>query len=168
LAAGWGRALDEARRGEAKGKRRPEEERRLASRELGRGVHELLEVLLAQRIGELLNLTRGRIDVIGDWHFVLLAQLTTGIVESRGDGIERAGKTLLLQAELRGRLLASRIDELHGLILRLANHLRSLATQIGATAAGPFGSALGAIPRASRRARPGCSRPRLLAACRFP
>ena len=133
-AAGWRRALDEARRGEAKGKGRSQEERRLATRELRRGGHQLLEVLFAQHIRELLDLTRGRVDVFGYRRLVLLAHLATRVVEGRRHGIEGAGHTLLLRADLRRRLLASRIDELHGLILRLANDLGSLTAQTGATA----------------------------------
>ncbi len=137
-AAGWRRALEEARRGEAEGKGRPQEERRLAPRELGRGGHQLLEILLAQRIGEMLDLIRGRIDVVGDWPFVLLAHLATGVVQGRRHGVEGAGQTLLLRGKLRGdlggRLLARRIDEFTRLVLRLANDLRSLTTHVAAAA----------------------------------
>lgn len=134
-AAGWRRALDEAGRGKAKGKGRPKEERRLAPRELRRGVHQLLEVLFAQRIGEMLDLICGRVDVFGDCRLILLAHLATRVVERRRHRIERAGHSLLLHADLRRCLLASRIDELHGLILCLANELCSLGTHTGATAA---------------------------------
>jgi len=132
-AAGRRRAFDEARRGEAKSKGRPKEERRLAPRELRRHGHQLLEILLAQGIGEVLDLSCGRIDVVGDRAFVLLPHLATGVMESGRHRVEGASQTLLLHADLRGRLLASRIDELHGLILRLANDLCSLAAQTGAT-----------------------------------
>jgi hypothetical protein len=103
-AAGWRRALDEARRGEAKGKGRPEEERRLAPRELRRGGHQLLEILLAQHIGEVLDLARGRINVFGDRRLVLLPHLATGVVQRRRHRVEGAGHTLLLGADLRGDL----------------------------------------------------------------
>jgi len=131
-AAGWRRALDEARGSEAKGKGRSQEERRLAARELRRGGHQLLEVLLAQRIREMFDLTCGRIDVVGNWHFVLTAQLATGVMERRRHSVEGAGQTLLLHADLRRCLLAGHIDELHGLILRLAYDLGSLTAQTGA------------------------------------
>ena len=85
-------------------------------------------------VGEMLDLTCSRIDVVGDWPFILIAHLATGVVERGRYRIEGAGQTLLLHADLRRRLLASRIDELHGLILRLANDLRSLTAQTGATA----------------------------------
>jgi hypothetical protein len=133
-AAGRRRALDEAGRGEAKGKGRPEEERRLAPRELRRGVQQLLEVLLAQHVREMLDLARGRIDVFGDCRLVLVAHLATRVVERRRHRIERAGDALLLHADLRRRLLASRIDELHSLILCLANELCSLPAHTGAAA----------------------------------
>jgi hypothetical protein len=136
LAAGWRLALEEARRREAEGKGRPEEERRLAPRELRRGGHQLLEVLVAQHVGELLDLACCRIDVFGYRRLVLIAHLATGVVQGRRDGVEGTGHTLLLHADLRRRLLASRIDELHGLILCLANDLRALATHAGAAAAG--------------------------------
>jgi hypothetical protein len=131
-AARWRRALDEARRGEAKGEGRPEEERRLAPCELRRGGHQLLEILLAQHIGKVLDLICGRIDVISDRPFVLLSHLATSIVQGRRHRVEGAGHTLLLHADLRRRLLPSRIDELHGLILCLANDLGSLATRAAA------------------------------------
>jgi hypothetical protein len=132
-AAGRRRALEEARGGEAEGKGRSQEERRLATCELGRGGHQLLEVLVAQHVGELLDLTCRRIDVVGDWPFILIAHLATSVVERRSHGSEGAGHTLLLGADLRRRLLASRIDELHGLVLRLANDLGPLTAQTGAT-----------------------------------
>jgi len=99
-AAGWRRALEEARGREAKSKGRSQEERRLAARELCRGGHQLLEVLFAQRIGEMLDLAGGRIDVFGDLRLVLTAHLTAGVMERRRHGVERAGQTLLLQADL--------------------------------------------------------------------
>jgi len=98
--AGWRRALDEAGSGEAKGKGRSQEERRLAARELRRGGHQLLEVLFAEHVRELLDLTGGRVDVFGYRRLVLLAHLTTRVVEGRGHGIESAGHTLLLRADL--------------------------------------------------------------------
>jgi hypothetical protein len=82
----------------------------------------------------MLDLARGRIDVFGDCRLILLAHLATRVVERRRHRIEGAGDALLLRADLRRRLLASRIDELHGLILRLANDLGSLATRAGAAA----------------------------------
>jgi hypothetical protein len=148
LAAGWCRALDEARRGEAKGKGRPEEERRLAAGELRGSVHQLLEVLFAQHVGEMLDLTCGRIDVIGDWPFILLAHLATRVVQGCRYRIQGAGHALLLQADLRRRLLASRVDELHGLVLRLADDLRTLATHASATT-GTNAAAAGALRTAS-------------------
>jgi hypothetical protein len=119
----------------------------------------MLEVLLAQHIGEMLDLVCGRIDVFGDWAFVLLAHLATGVMEGRRHRVEGAGQTLLLRADLRRRLLASRIDELHGLILCLANDLRSLAARAGSAtrtaAAGALRTAACALARASGPARPG-------------
>jgi hypothetical protein len=99
-AAGWRRALDEACGSEAKGKGRSQEERRLAARELRRGGHQLLEVLFAQYVRELLDLTCCRVDVFGYRRLVLLAHLPTGVVKRRRNGIERAGHTLLLRADL--------------------------------------------------------------------
>jgi len=90
-AAGRRRAFDEARRGEAKSKGRSKEERRLAARELRRRGHQLLEILLAQRISELLDLICGRIHVVGDWPFVLIAHLATGLMQSRRHCSEGAG-----------------------------------------------------------------------------
>jgi len=173
-AAGWGRALDEARGGEAKGKRRSEEERGLAARELRRGGHQLFEVLVAQHVRELLDLIGGRIDVFGDWPFILIAHLATSVMERGRYRVEGPGQTLLLHADLRRRLLTSRIDQLHGLVLRLANDLRSLTAHTGATtssraaAARPGRTTSGEVARASGRARPGPAGTRLLAACRFP
>jgi len=131
-AAGRRRALDEARGGEAEGKGRPQEERWLATRELRRGGHQLLEVLVAQHVGKLLDLICGRIDVFGDWPFVLIAHLATGLMQGRRHRSEGAGQTLLLRADLRRRLLARRIDELHGLVLCLASDLCSLTAHAGA------------------------------------
>jgi hypothetical protein len=90
-AGGRRRALDEARRGEAEGKGRSEEERRLAARELRRGGHQLLEILIAQHIGELLDLICGRIDVVGDWPFVLVTHLATGLLQRRRHRTQGAG-----------------------------------------------------------------------------
>jgi len=168
LAAGWRLALEEARRSEAKGKGRSEKERRLAPRELCRRCHQLLEVLLAQHVGELVDLACCRIDVFGYRRLVLLAHLTTRVVQGRRHRIEGAGHTLLLHADLRRRLLASRIDELHGLILCLANDLRALATHAGAAAAGSPRTTTCALGRTSGPARSGRAGTRLLAACRFP
>jgi len=125
-AAGWGGALDEARSGEAKGKRRSKEECGLPARELRRGGHQLLEILLAQRSRKMLHLTGSRIDVVGNWPFILIAHLATCVVERGRYRVEGPGQTLLLHADLRRRLLTSRIDQLHGLVLRLANDLGSL------------------------------------------
>jgi hypothetical protein len=133
-AAGWRRALDKARGGEAEGKGRSQEERRLATRELRRGGHQLLEVLFAQHVRELLDLTCCCVDVFGYRRLILLAHLAACVVQGRRHSIEGAGHALLLRAELRRRLLASRIDELHGLVLRLANDLGPLTAQTGATA----------------------------------
>jgi len=133
-AAGWRRALEEACGGEAEGKGRTQEERRLAARELRRRGHQLLEVLFPQSVREMLNLTCGRVHVLGDLPLILAAHLPTGVMERRRDSIQSASQTLLLQTDLRGRLLASRIDELHGLVLRLANDLGPLTAQTGATA----------------------------------
>jgi hypothetical protein len=95
--------------------------------ELRRGGHQLLEILLTQRIGEMLDLTGGAVDVFRDLRLVLTTHLAAGVMEGRGDRIEGAGQPLLLGAELggelRGRLLASGVDELTGLFLGLADDL---------------------------------------------
>jgi hypothetical protein len=167
------RTLEEARRGEANRKGSAQEERRLASGELRRGGHQLLEILLPQRIGEMLDLTGGAVDVFRNLRLVLTAHLAAGVMEGRGDRIEGAGQPLLLGAELggelRGRLLASGVDELTGLFLGLADDLGSLLRQTATARAAAHRavSALGAGP-SSRHAGAGCPGPRLLAACRFP
>jgi hypothetical protein len=168
------RALEKARGGEAKGERRAEEERRLAACELRRRIHELLEVLLTKRIGEMLNLARSRVDVSRNHRFVLVAHLAAGVMERRRHGIESACQPLLLQGELRGRLLASRIDEFHRLVLRLADDLCTLpgnAVAARATTAHAVAHCrvlvLGARTR-YRHSGAGCAGASLLAACRFP
>jgi len=111
----------------------------LAPGELPGGVHQLLKILLPQGIGEMFDLTRGAVDVFRDLRLVLTAHLTAGVMEGRGDRIEGAGQPLLLGAELRGdlrgRLLASRVDELAGLLLCLADDFRSLLGHAAACAA---------------------------------
>ena len=82
--------------------------RRSRNRGLRNGIT-LLEVLIAQHIGELLDLICGRIDVVGDWPFVLVTHLATGVMQRRRHRTQGAGKTRLLRADLRRRLLASRI-----------------------------------------------------------
>lgn len=111
----------------------------MAPGELPGGVHQLLKILLPQGIGEMFDLTCGRVDVFGDLRFVLLAHLAAGIMEGGGHRVEGAGQTLLLggdlRRDLRGRLLASRVDELAGLLLCLADDFRSLLGHAAACAA---------------------------------
>jgi len=76
------RALEEASRGEAKSKSGAKEERRLTPGELSRGVDQLLEILLTQRVGEMLDLIGSRIDVFRERRVVLFAHLSAGVMES--------------------------------------------------------------------------------------